>query len=56
MRGRKRTIARVLMWIAIVTAVTMALLPHPPALPIDRFGDKFEHSLAFAEDFKPNLM
>jgi VanZ family protein len=26
----------------------MALLPKPPALPIDRFGDKFEHMLAFS--------
>lgn len=25
----------------------MALQPHPPALPIDALGDKFEHSLAF---------
>ncbi len=33
---------------AIVIAVTMALLPKPPHLPIDRFGDKFEHMLAFA--------
>ena len=33
---------------AIVFAVTMALLPKPPHLPIDQFGDKFEHMLAFA--------
>lgn len=33
--------------LAIVVALTMALLPRPPHLPIDRFGDKFEHSLAF---------
>lgn len=45
---RKRVIARILMWSAVVTAVTMALLPHPPALPIDAYGDKFEHMLAFA--------
>lgn len=38
---------RVLMLIAVVIAVTMALLPHPPHLPIDSLGDKFEHSLAF---------
>lgn len=36
------------MVLAIVVAVTMALLPHPPHLPIDRFGDKFEHMLAFS--------
>jgi VanZ family protein len=28
--------------------LTMAFLPKPPATPIDRFGDKFEHMLAFA--------
>ncbi len=40
--------AMALFWLALVVAVTMAVLPHPPHLPIDRFGDKFEHSLAFA--------
>jgi VanZ family protein len=45
---RLRTPARIAMWAAIVGAVTMALLPHPPHVPIDRFGDKFEHMLAFA--------
>ena len=35
-------------WAAAIIAVTMALLPQPPALPIDAFGDKFEHILAFA--------
>lgn len=39
---------RLLLWAAIVFAVTMALLPHPPHMPIDRFGDKFEHMTAFA--------
>lgn len=37
-----------LFWLALAFAVTMALLPHPPSLPIDGFGDKFEHMLAFA--------
>ena len=37
-----------LFWLALVFALVMALLPHPPALPVDRFGDKFEHMLAFA--------
>jgi membrane protease YdiL (CAAX protease family) len=40
--------AIVLFWLAFAFAVTMALMPHPPALPIDGLGDKFEHSLAFA--------
>jgi len=42
-----RHAATVLFWLALAFAVTMALLPHPPHLPIDRFGDKFEHMLAF---------
>ena len=29
-------------------ALFMALTPKPPRLPIDQFGDKFEHILAFA--------
>ena len=38
----------VLFWAALAFAVTMAVLPHPPHTPIDRFGDKVEHILAFA--------
>lgn len=48
MTGRPQIAARTLMWAAIAFAVTMALLPHPPHVPVDRFGDKFEHMLAFA--------
>lgn len=33
---------------AAVFAVTMALMPQPPKVYFDRFGDKFEHMLAFA--------
>jgi VanZ family protein len=40
-------VARIALWIAVVVAVVMATLPHPPELPIDTLGDKFEHSLAF---------
>lgn len=29
-------------------ALFMALTPKPPKLPVDRFGDKFEHIMAFA--------
>ena len=43
-----RRAAPALFWLALAVAVTMALLPHPPALPIDGFGDKFEHMLAFS--------
>ncbi|MEN2789376.1 hypothetical protein ABC974_07060 [Sphingomonas oligophenolica] len=39
---------KALFWCALTGALVMALLPHPPHLPIDRFGDKFEHSLAFS--------
>ena len=38
---------RTLFCLALVFAVTMALLPSPPKLPIDSWGDKSEHMLAF---------
>ena len=38
---------RLVLVAAVVFAVTMALLPKPPHVPIDQFGDKFEHMLAF---------
>jgi VanZ family protein len=43
-----RFVATLLFWLALVFAVIMAVLPHPPQLPIDRFGDKFAHMTAFA--------
>ncbi|SEN35878.1 hypothetical protein SAMN05192583_2596 [Sphingomonas gellani] len=45
---QRTTAFRLLLAAAVVFAVTMALLPKPPHLPIDRFGDKFGHMLAFA--------
>ena len=39
---------RPLFWLLAGFALLMALLPKPPILPIDRFGDKFAHMLAFA--------
>lgn len=45
---RKRVIARIVLFAAIIFAVTMALLPHPPHTPIDRYGDKIQHMIAFA--------
>jgi VanZ family protein len=39
---------RVALILAVIFAVTMALLPKPPHMPIDQYGDKFEHMLAFA--------
>lgn len=41
-------LARAAFWLALVFAVVMAVIPQPPQLPIDRFGDKFAHMLAFA--------
>ena len=38
---------RVLFWLATLFAVVMAVLPHPPRMPLDRFGDKVEHIIAF---------
>lgn len=39
---------RVMLVLALITAVTMAVLPDPPHVPTDRFGDKANHMLAFA--------
>lgn len=36
---------RLLLALATLTAVVMALMPHPPAVPIN--GDKYQHMLAF---------
>jgi VanZ family protein len=38
---------RTAFWIALIFAVTMALLPKPPAVMGD-MGDKYQHMLAFA--------
>ena len=40
-------LARLAFWGALLFAVVMAVLPKPPHTPIDQFGDKFEHMLAF---------
>ncbi len=36
-----------LFWAVVLFSVVMALLPKPPEMPIDRFGDKVNHILAF---------
>ena len=45
---RKRVLARLALAAAIAFALTMALLPHPPHLPIDNMADKYQHMSAFA--------
>ena len=44
----RTTLTRLALVVAIVFAVTMALLPKPPHMPTDQFGDKAGHMLAFA--------
>jgi VanZ family protein len=39
--------AKIAFWLALAFAFTMAVLPKPPETPIDRFGDKFAHIVAF---------
>jgi hypothetical protein len=39
--------ARITFAAALVFTLVMALLPHPPTLPLDDFSDKFHHILAF---------
>ncbi len=46
-RARLTMLLRATFWIALVFAVTMALLPKPPAVMGD-MGDKYQHMLAFA--------
>jgi hypothetical protein len=45
----RTTLTRIALVMAIVFAVTMALLPKPPHMPIDQFGDKFGHLGAMIE-------
>lgn len=39
---------RVLFVLALAVTLFFALVPHPPRLPVDALGDKFEHMMAFA--------
>lgn len=41
-------VVRPLFWLLTLFTLTMAFLPRPPSTPIDRFGDKIEHMVAFA--------
>jgi len=47
-RNLTTTLARIGFWLCFIVSVTMAILPVPPSLPIDSFGDKFQHVLAFS--------
>ena len=40
--------ARLLFFVALIAATVLAVMPQPPQLPTDRFGDKVNHMLAFA--------
>jgi hypothetical protein len=46
--ARFERIARLLFWIALLGATGLALMPQPPQLPTDQFGDKVNHMIAFA--------
>lgn len=39
--------AIVTFWIVLAGSFVMALLPKPPKTPLDQFGDKIEHMVAF---------
>jgi hypothetical protein len=45
--GAMQNLFRILFWLALVFAVTMAVLPHPPHFPGEP-SDKFQHMMAFA--------
>jgi hypothetical protein len=44
----KETHVRIAFFLLLAFALIMAFVPHPPSLPIDDYGDKFAHVLAFA--------
>lgn len=35
-------------WLLTLFTLTMAFLPKPPSVPLDAYGDKVEHMVAFA--------
>lgn len=40
--------AKAAFWLALIFAFVMAVLPKPPKTPLDQYGDKVLHMLAFA--------
>lgn len=45
--SHRLVIFRTMFWCALLGAVILAIIPRPPELPTDVFGDKFNHILAF---------
>lgn len=45
--SHRLVIFRTLFWCALIGASVLAVVPRPPELPTDMFGDKFNHILAF---------
>ena len=45
---RFRRLARAAFYVAALGAFALAVMPKPPRVPLDRFGDKVEHIFAFA--------
>lgn len=43
-----KSLARIVLCLAVLFTLYMALSPHPMSLPTDQLGDKFAHSFAFA--------
>lgn len=46
--SRHAILVRALFVITLIAALALAFLPHPPRMPTDRMGDKFNHMLAFS--------
>ncbi len=46
--SHRLAIFRTLFWCALIGATVLAIMPHPPELPTDAFGDKVNHILAFS--------
>lgn len=46
--SRRTILVRALFAITLIAALALAFLPHPPRMPTDRMGDKFNHMLAFS--------
>ncbi|MEO6093606.1 MAG: hypothetical protein ABIT04_13760 [Novosphingobium sp.] len=45
--SRLAPLVRIAFWVAMVFAITMAVLPKPPHLGLEPLGDKVQHMIAF---------